>query len=244
MLIRLARAVIWSAILLKSLEPDVSAINLVAIESALRELQKVFPEINQSLFDRRDPLDNDVVSNMLDGYAMVERLVRDDIDIFAMGQLHYWLELNAIVLCGIDASVRTHYHRLIEATEARFYEQPDGGIRDIMDWYALKEDKSVWRRAAGVYIGILSDPQLFIEGNHRTGALIMSYLLAREGYAPFVLTDDNAREYFNPSSVFKKSKKHTLVMRFKMPGLTRAFADYLEHQANNAFLVSTGSLQA
>ena len=99
-------------------------------------------------------------------------------------------------------------------------------------------------RAAGVYIRILSEPQLFIEGNHRTGALIMSYLLAREGHAPFVLTEDNAREYLDPSSVFKKSKKHTLVMRFKMPGLTRAFADYLEHQMNNAFLVSAESSEA
>jgi hypothetical protein len=75
-----------------------------------------------------------------------------------------------------------------------------GMYMGVMDWYALKEGKSVWRRAAGVYIRILSEPQLFIEGNHRTGALIMSYLLAREGRAPFVLTDDNAREYFNPRS--------------------------------------------
>ena len=228
----------------KSPEPDVSAINLVAIESALRKLQKVFPEINKSLFDRRDPLDDDVISNLLEGYAMVDRLVCDDVDIFAMGQLHYWLELNAIVLCGLEASVRTRHHRLIEATETRFYEQPDGGIRDIMDWYALKEGKSVWRRAAGVYIRILSEPQLFIEGNHRTGALIMSYLLAREGRAPFVLTENNAREYFNPSSAFKKSKKHSIVMRFKLPGLTGAFADYLQHQTNSAFLVSRESSQA
>ncbi len=221
-----------------------SAINLVAIESALRKLQKAFPEINQSLFDRRDPLDDDVVSNMLEVYARVDRLVCGGVDIFAMGQLHHWLELNAVVLCGLEASVRTRYHRLIEATETRFYEQPDGGIRDVMDWYALHSGKSVWRRAAGVYIRILSDPQLFIEGNHRTGALIMSYLLARENRAPFVLTVNNAREYFKPSSVFKKANKRSFVMRLKMPGLTGAFADYLQHQANDALLVSAESLRA
>jgi hypothetical protein len=168
----------------------------------------------------------------------------DGVDIFAMGQLHYWLELNTIVLCGCGAPVRTSHHRLIEATETRFYEQPDGGIRDIMDWYALNRGKSVWRRAAGVYIRILSDPQLFIEGNHRTGALIMSYLLARAGRAPFVLTDKDAREYFNPSSVFKKTNKRSVVMRLKMPGLTSALADYLKRQANKAFLVSTESSRA
>jgi hypothetical protein len=44
------------------------------------------------------------------------------------------------------------------------------------------------RRAAEVYIYILSEPQLFIAGNHRTGALVLSYILAREGRPPFVLT--------------------------------------------------------
>ncbi len=219
-----------------------SVLNLPAIECALHKVQRAFPQINKDLFDRRDPLDDDVVSNMLEGYAKVDRLICTGVDIFAMGQLHHWLDLNAIVLCGGDAAVRTRQHRLIEATEARFYEQPNGGIRDIMDWYALNGSKSVWRRAAGVYIRILSEPQLFIEGNHRTGALIMTYLLAREGRPPFVLTEKNAREYFNPSSVFKKTNKHSVMIWLKMPGLTSAFADYLKRQANKAFLSSMESL--
>jgi hypothetical protein len=49
-----------------------------------------------------------------------------------------------------------------------------------------------WKRAAGVYVRTLSEPELFIEGNHRSGALVMSYILAREGYPPFVLTAENA----------------------------------------------------
>jgi hypothetical protein len=222
----------------------VGVLNLQAIETAFRKLQKVFPEINQSLFERRDELDDDVVGNMLQGYAMIDRLICEGVDIFAMGQLHYWLEINAVVLCGTDASVTERHRRLIAATEARFYEQPDGGIRDIMDWYARNDHKSPLRRAAGVFIRILSDPQLFIEGNHRTGALIMSYLLAREGRAPFVLTEKNARAFFNPASVFKKSNKRNFVMQLKMSGLTRAFADFLEHQADKTFLAPTAASSA
>ncbi len=219
-------------------------LNLPAIEKALRDLQRVFPQINKELSDRRDPLDDEVISNMLEGYGLVDRLLCDEVDIFAMGQLHYWLELNAIVLCGSGVPQRRRYHRLIEGTEIRFYEQPDGGIRDIMDWYVLNAGKNVWRRAAGVYIRVLSEPQLFIEGNHRTGALLMSYLLVREGGEPFVLTDKNARGYFNPSSVFKKTNKRGVVMRFKMPGLAGAFADYLQQQANRSFLASPVSSRA
>jgi prophage maintenance system killer protein len=221
----------------------VSIINLAAIEANFRELQSAFPQINQSLFEPRDPLDDDVVGNLLAGYALVDRLLNENIDIFAMGNLHYWLKLNATVLCGADPLVIARHSRLVLATETRFYDQPDGGIRDIMDWYARNEGKSVWRRAAGVFIRSLSEPQLFIEGNHRTGALIMSYLLAREGRPPFVVTGENAKAFFNPASVFKKSNKRNLSMRIKMPGLTSAFADYLKQQSDRKYLGAKGSLR-
>jgi hypothetical protein len=219
-------------------------LNLPAIEAALRDLQRVFPEINKELFDRRDPFDDEVLENMLEGYVMIDRLVGAEVDIFAMGQLHHWLDLNAVVLCGVDPGVRACHHRLMEATEMRFYEQPGGGIRDVIDWYDLHRGRSVWRRATGVFISMLSDPQLFIEGNHRTGALIMSYMLAREGRPPFVLTAKNARQFFNPSSAIKKTKKRSMSMRLKMPGLGRAFANYLERQANPSFLLPARSAPA
>ncbi|WP_232470147.1 MULTISPECIES: hypothetical protein, partial [Methylococcus] len=57
------------------------------------------------------------------------------------------------------------------------------GIEGLMDWYALHRRESPWERAAGVYARVLSKPQLFIEGNHRSGSLIMSYILAQGGAA-------------------------------------------------------------
>ncbi|WP_294540271.1 hypothetical protein [uncultured Rhodoblastus sp.] len=211
-------------------------IDLQAIEGAFRTLQLHFPEINRDLSERRDTLDDEVVVNLLEGYALVDRWIEQGVDLFAMGNLHYWLDLNATVLCGLQGAEDALHRRLLEATEQRFYEQPDGGISEIVGWHGRAEGKDVWRRCAGVFIRILSEPQLFIEGNHRTGALIMSYILAREGRPPFVLTENNARAFFNPASVFKKSSKRNFVMRVKMPGLTRAFAGFLEGQANGAFL--------
>ncbi|ACK51571.1 conserved hypothetical protein [Methylocella silvestris BL2] len=215
-----------------------SVLNLAEIERALREVQRVFPQINKDLFDRRDPLDDEVIENMMQGYALVDQLLTDRIDIFAMGQLNYWLKLNAVVLCGVDPDVVARHHRLLEATAARFYDEPGAGIRDVMDWYAFNRGKSVWRRAAGAFNRILSDPQLFIEGNHRSGALIMSYVLAKEGRPPFVLTRENARGFFNPSSVIKKAKKRSFIMQYKFQKFTGAFADYLQNQQNPAFLES------
>jgi hypothetical protein len=48
-----------------------TVINLPAIEHALRHLQRAFPQINKELSDRRDPLDDEVLGNMLEGYATV-----------------------------------------------------------------------------------------------------------------------------------------------------------------------------
>jgi hypothetical protein len=215
-----------------------AVLDLKAIEAALRDLQKVFPAINKDLFDRRDPLEDDVIAYMLDGYAQIDRLLTEKIDIFAMGQLSHWLHLNTIVLCGNNLEAAAAYHRLLEATESRFYEEPGGGIRDVMDWYSLNNGKNIWRRSAGVYNRILSNPQLFTEGNHRTGALIISYLLVREGRPPFVLTKENARGFFNPSSVIKKAKKRSFIMQFKFQKLTRLFAEFLQEQQSTKFLLS------
>lgn len=215
------------------------AINLRAIDASLRKLQRVFPEVNQKFFDHRDSLDDDVIEKMLEGYALVDRLVADRTDIFAMGYLSHWLQLNAVVLCGDDADALARYHRLLRATEARFYEERECGIRDVMEWHALNQNKSVWFRAAGIYNRILSEPQLFIEGNHRTGALIISYILVREGQPPFVLTEKNAQGFFDPSSVIRKLKKRNLVEQFKFTRLTRAFSEFLESQSNCDFLASS-----
>lgn len=214
-----------------------SVLNLAAIELTLRELQRVFPEINRNLLDRRDRLDDEVLLNILDGYAFVDQLISERVDIFEMGHSSYWLKLNATVLCGTDPGRLARHHRMLEATEDRFYEEPGAGIGDVMNWYSLNRKKDVWRRAAGVYNRILSEPQLFIEGNHRTGALIVSYLLAREGQPPFVLTRKNAKGFFDPSSVVKKTKKKQFVGEIKFNRLTRDFAKFLLSQKDFEFIM-------
>jgi prophage maintenance system killer protein len=217
----------------------VGVLNLATIESALRDLQQVFPEINRGLLDRRDSLDDEVLLNMLEGYSLVDRLLTERIDLFEIGHSSTWLQLNATVLCGTDAGKLARHHRMLEATEDRFYEKPGAGIADVMNWFSLNQGKDVWRRAAGVYNRVLSEPQLFIEGNHRTGALIMSYILVREGKPPFVLTRESAQGYFDPSSVVKKTKKKSLMNAFKFRRLTQEFASFLKAHKDPRFIAHT-----
>jgi hypothetical protein len=72
---------------------------------------------------------------------------------------------------------------------------------------------------------------LFIEGNNRSGSLIVSYLLMRAGLPPFVLTLENAGGYFNPSSVIRNSAKHGVKALYELPKIKKKYAAFLEGQA-------------
>ena len=61
---------------------------------------------------------------MLAGYAFVDALVAEGVDVLALGNSKHLLELNTLVLCGTDPARRELYARHIEATEHRFYEEP------------------------------------------------------------------------------------------------------------------------
>jgi hypothetical protein len=207
-------------------------------------LQVHFPEINQSLRSRRESLDSSIVANMMAGYRFVDSLLAQHVDVFAMGNLKLFLELNALVLCGLDEGSRTRAASHLAATERRFYEQEGGGIRDVVEWHTVHRSDSPWRRAAGVYVRMLSEPELFIEGNHRTGALVMSYILARDGRPPFVLTVANAKAYLDPSTLITETRKQSLVGTFKMRRIQRYFARFLEEQSDGKYLMRTSARRA
>jgi len=217
---------------------DTYRLDLKAIEQSLRDVQREFPKINEILQSRRDSMTDAVLDNMLAGYTFIDRAVVDGVDLFTLRHATALLELNHIVLCGLDEQVRQEYHTHIEATTQRFYEQEEFNIDDILRWYYRHENESPWKRAAGVYVRILSQPQLYIEGNHRAGALIMSYILVREGKAPFVLTVANAKAYFDPSTLVKATKKTPTTLLTKLPRLKKLFAEFLREQNHPAYLRS------
>jgi hypothetical protein len=210
--------------------------DLGAIKASLREAEDQVARTNPELKFTRDQVDRDTVDYMVSGYAFVEELITREIDLFSLGQLRLFLELNAIVLCGRDGQMRAEAIAHLAATEKHFFDNIDGGIRDVIEWHALHAGESAWVRAAGVYIRILSQPELFIEGNHRTGALVMSYLLARDGYPPFVLTVANSKLFFDYSTRFTAKRKVGLALRWQMFWLKRQFASFLCSQANAKFL--------
>ncbi len=196
-------------------------LNLDAIAATLQVLKSRFVPINEQLKAQRDPITDEVVDNLLAGYRYVDDALAEGVDLFALGNSRRVLELNTLTLCGTDPHLRARAAAHIAATERRFYEQRLGGYGDLVEWMALHTGGSVWSRAAGVYIRILSRPQLFIEGNHRTGVLIASHLMAREGQPPFVMSVDNAQAYLESCRVLRDTEKRSLTMIWRLPGLRR-----------------------
>lgn len=210
------------------------------IERSLRAVQANFDHINTTLDDLRDPMREEIVRNMIAGYCYVNELLRRNISLLQRDGLHHLLELNHIVLCGTDKVERKACRKHIKATTDRFYEQEEFCITDIRRWAEDHKKDSPWKRAAGVYIMHISQPQLFFEGNHRTGALLMSSILVRNGKPPFVLGLDNAKAYFDPSSLAKKTTKDFFGKYYTLPKIKKRFAEFLERQADPAYLVEVG----
>jgi Fic/DOC family len=201
-------------------------------------VQAQFGQLGERLRPQRDPLDDRVLDNMLASYACVDALVAAAVDVFALGQLKHLLELNTLVLCGTDEARRAAHAGHLAATERRFYEERAAGIQDVVEWHTRLADDAPWERAAGVYVRMLSTPQLFIEGNHRTGALAMSYVLLRAGLPPFVLSTANAAGYFATSTALRDTHKGSPAALFRLPGLKRRLAALLREHAEPRYLLS------
>jgi hypothetical protein len=161
----------------------------------------------------------------------------------SIGSSAQLLELNTIVLFGNDPIVREQNKSFIDATEEHFYSySANGGINELIDWIKLHQSKDEWWMAAGLYIHVISQPQLFIEGNHRTGALMMSFLLGQRGKPPFVLSIDNARAHFEPSTLAKDVIKQGLRSLLMVPKLKKRMAKNFKNSAHNHFILNPEEL--
>ena len=181
-------------------------------------------------------MQDEIVNNMMCGYALVDEALAKKVDLFELQNTKYFLQMNYLVLCGMDTQTRMEHKKHISETEKQFYNQDKCNIFDIIRWNKKHKKDSAWRRASGVYIFILSQPQLYLEGNHRTGALIMSYILGKDGKPPFVLSTKNAKEYFDPSSVVKCTNKNMITQLIKLPKINEKFAKFLKGQENKRYI--------
>ena len=210
-------------------------LRLGRIENELRGLQRDFPAINATLNLRRDDFSDTVRQNMLTAYEFLDALVAEDLDLFSDAGLEALLQLNHLVLLGRGYDPRA-FRGHISATRRQFFDNFRQYVKPIRRWYHKHETENPYKVASQVYVGVLSQPQLYQEGNHRTGSLIASGILLQNGCPPFVLTRQNAVAYFNPSSEIKFTDKRTIRGKLRLPRYRREFREFLQQNVNQAYV--------
>jgi len=213
-------------------------LNIDAVRSRLVDTQQNFKKINATLDVKRKPPSDEVLENLIAGYSKINEHLMNKTDLFKIGNSRLILELNHIVLYH-SANISFEENKSqFKATKKHFYETKNAGIGQVMEWLEFNKNTDIWKKTAGTFTHILSQPQLFLEGNHRTGSLIMSYLLMKEGLSPFVLSYENAKHFFEPAELTKKRHKKTILGEFiHLPKQTRKFAKLLKDEQTSKLLL-------
>ena len=223
------------------MEPCPRRLRLEPIVSSLKTVETHWWEIDDEL-DRRGigrkdtPFDAVVKTRMVSAYGYLDDLLRERIPPFSIESMEPMLLLNQRVHYGTDHRLLSEYRNAVEATSEKFYQH----IVPIQEWYERhrKRGKHPLKLAAEIYVRILGYPQLYVEGNHRTGSLIANWISVYYGFAPFVLSADNALAYFAPSMEIKSSvDKTTWRGQARLPKYGKSFHQFWEKHIDNRYLV-------
>jgi hypothetical protein len=146
------------------------------------------------------------------------------------------LELNNRVHYGTDTALRAEFAKAIAANNEKFSQN----VGPIVGWCEkhIARGDSAYKLAAEVYVSILGRPQLFVEGNHRTGSLIASWINLGADCPPFVLSIDNADAYFAPSAEIKHfADRSTWRGRARLPKYRKVFSEFWRQHVEERYLL-------
>lgn len=217
--------------------------NIKEIESSYNEVLENWESIDDLLdkhkVGRKDtPFNGPLMDNLLTAWDYIDYLLKkqDYEGLLSRYGGADMLEINHRVHYGEDYVLRYEYKKAIKATGEKFSKQ----IQPIRKYYNkhMKDEQAVNRVASEVFIAIVGQPQLFIEGNHRSGSVISSWINMAHDKPPFVLTVENALTFFEPAQVIKKfNKKSRWRSITKLPKHKADFRKFWEKHCDMRFVL-------
>jgi hypothetical protein len=214
--------------------------DLKQIEVSYNRLLKNWQEIDHSLeltkVGRKDqPFDTLLMENMLIAWDYIDFFIRKkDYSLLSVNGGPDMLEVNHRVHYGDNDPLRYEYRKAIAATTEKFSRQ----VVPIRNYYRkkMKQSTSAYRMGAEVFVAIVGMPQLFIEGNHRSGSIIASWVNLVNEKPPFVLTVENALAFFKPAQEIKKFNKRSLWRSMtKLPKYKQDFKFFWKNHCDMSF---------
>ena len=201
--------------------------------------REIDDELDRRGIGRKDtPFTAVVKMRMMSAYRYLDVLLSQQILPFSAQSIEPMLLLNHRVHYGTNQHLLAEYVKAVEATAEKFYQH----IGPLQQWYEhhKKRGDHPLKLAAEIYVSILGYPQLYIEGNHRTGSLIANWISVYHGFAPFVLSVDNAIAYFAPSAEIKSfADKSTWRGRARLPKYRKSFLTFWERHIDGQYLIQT-----
>ena len=222
------------------MEPHTGRLQLETVASSLTTVETHWTEIDNELdrrgIGRKDTFDAVVKMRMMSAFSYLDDLLSEQIPPFSTASIEPMLLLNHRVHYGTDRHLLSEYAKAREATAEKFYQHID----PIQHWYERHTQRGdhPLKIAAEIYVSILGYPQLYIEGNHRTGSLIADWITVYHGFPPFVLSADNAISYFAPSAEIKSfADKSTWRGRARLPKYRKSFLHFWERHIDSQYLI-------
>jgi hypothetical protein len=224
-------------------KPCPQRLDLVEIDASLKMVEMHWTEIDDELelagIGRKDtPFTATVRMRMMSAYSYLDTLLSQQIPPFSPERIQHMLLLNQRVHYGTDQQLLSEYVKALEATAEKFYQH----IGPIQQWYELHQKRGdhPLKLAAEIYVSILGYPQLYIEGNHRTGSLIANWITVYDGFPPFVLSADNAIAYFAPSAEIKSFVDKSIWRGMaRLPKYRKSFLTFWESHIDSQYLLQT-----
>ena len=213
-------------------------LDLQAISQALHGLRQNMEHVNHRLEHDQVSLSTQSVNQIVQAYGLLDHYIGSGLPLLSMGQSREVLALNHCVLFGQESMAGGDYRKALKASEQHFYRVSSPGIGEMIEWYSRHRHQTVWKQAAGVYLNTVGPPQLFLEGNHRTGVLLANYVLARTNKAPLVLDDQLATGWFKLTEDIRERRKKIFEPKYWFRSLDAELADFIQFHVNRRFLRS------
>ncbi len=216
--------------------PDLKKIER-SYNDVLKNWELIDAELDNRMIGRKDtPFDALLMENMLTAWDYIDYLLhKKDIDLISVRGWPHMIEVNNRVHYGENQELRQEYKKAIEATTEKFTTL----IGPIEKYYRknIRDHASIYKVAAEVFISILGMPQLFVEGNHRSGSVIAGWINLAYKKPPFILTVDNAVAFFAPAQEIKKFNKHSVWRSMtKLPKYKKDFKIFWKQHCDMEFV--------